>query len=334
MRAGALALLGLGLAAVLLAEKPAAGDDRVTLRGASTAGKVIYTGTVVDYTGRELVFQSRDRSSVRRISSEDVLEISTNYLAAHAEGRKLLAAGNVAAARQQLETAYDDESRDWVRREILSLLVQCALYRGDQLTAGEQFLQIAASDPETPYFYLAPLVWSEEPPDSALAARALTWLNANDDVSRLLGASVLLTRPPFGERSQKVLRELAASPNQVLQRHAQLQLWRLRARLPEVSHNEVRRFERQLDELPRAARAGAYLLLAEGYGQIGDPAHALACLLRTGLSGTPHRTIAAQALQAAARLAEQSGDQRTAQAVATELQTRFADLVVTSDPSM
>ena len=58
---------------------------------------------------------------------EDVVGISTNYLPAHAEGRKLLAAGDATAAQKLLESAYDDESRDWVRREILSLLVGIAV---------------------------------------------------------------------------------------------------------------------------------------------------------------------------------------------------------------
>lgn len=326
---GGLRLLGaVGLATLILIQRPVAAEDRVTSRGASGVGRVIYTGTIVDYTGRELLFQSRDRTAVRRLDPDDVIEISTNYLPAHAEGRKLLNAGDPEAARKLLEAAYDDESRDWVRREILSLLVQCALYRGDQLAAADGFLRIAASDPQTPYFYLAPLVWSDGPPPAALAARALTWLDSKSDVARLLGASVLLTRPPFDSRSQKVLEELAGSPNRPLQRHAQLQLWRLRLPRPDISQNEVRRFERLLDDLPRAGRSGAYVLLATGYEQIGDPAHALACLLRAGLSGTPHRSIAVQALENAIRLANQMGDERTAQSLSTELQTRFPDLAV------
>lgn len=332
MSGGSKTLRILLLISLTVVAGPVGGEDRVTLRGPSGVGRVSHTGTVIDYTGRELVIQSRDRSNVHRLPVDDVIEISTNYLPAHAEGRKLLSAGDVSAAQKLLEPAYENESRDWVRREILALLVQCALYRGDHLAAAERFLMITASDPQTPYFYLAPLVWSEGPPDSALAARALTWLQSKNDVARLLGASVLLARPPFGDQSQATLRELASSGNLPLQRHAQLQLWRLRAHRPDISVNAVRQWERQLDELPRAARAGAFLLLADAYRQTGDPAHALACLLRTGLSGTPHRTLAAQALQSAARLAEQTGDRQTAQAVAAELQTRFADLAVTSTP--
>ncbi|HTN00892.1 MAG TPA: hypothetical protein VL132_03395 [Planctomycetaceae bacterium] len=321
-----LLLIGLAFSA-----GPVRGEDRVTLRGPSGVGRVSHTGTVIDYNGRELVIQSRDRSNVHRLPVEDVIEISTNYLPAHAEGRKLLRAGDVAAAQKLLEAAYENESRDWVRREILSLLVQCALYRGDHLAAAERFLMITASDPQTPYFSLAPLVWNEAPPESALAARALTWLQSKNDVARLLGASVLLARPPFGDQSQATLRELASSGNLPLQRHAQLQLWRLRAHRSDISVNAVRHWERQLDDLPRAARAGAYLLLADAYEQTGDPSHALACALRTGLSGTPHRALAAQALRSAERLAERTGDRPTAQAVAAEIQSRFSDLTVTAD---
>ena len=303
-------------------------EDRVTFRSASAGARISQFGTVVDYTGRELILQSRDRTDVRRMPSDDVLEISTNYLPAHADGRQRLAAGEPAAARELLERALEEESRDWVRREILALLVQCALATGDQITAGERFLQITNSDPETLYFSLAPLCWSESPVSPALAARGLTWLQSKKEIPRLLGASVLLYRRPFDEQAQTTLRDLASSGNPVLQRHAQLQLWRLRVGKPEVDSQELGRWERLLDDLPRAARTGAFTLIAAGYEKVGDPAHALACYLRAGLDSAGQRTLARAALEAALRIARETADRRSEAVIATELQTRFAASVI------
>ena len=114
-------------------------------------------GLVEDYTGRELTIHVRTGNSLRRYARSEVVEVQTSYTVHHEKGRELFTSGHADEAAVELSAALKDEDRAWVRREILALLVKCALWTGDYRTAVSRFLPIADSDPETFHFSVAPL---------------------------------------------------------------------------------------------------------------------------------------------------------------------------------
>lgn len=302
-----------------LASTPVAAQDRVTLRGTGGQGQIIVSGTILEYTGRGLAIQGSDQDRIRRLVPSEIISISTRQLAAHQQGTTALRQGDWDQALQFLTSAFTEESRPWVRREILAGLVAVDLGQNNIEQAGLHFLQITQDDEETPHFHLAPLAWTSESADVAFAAVASEWLNSRNDVARLLGASWLLGHGSYHSRAEEALNQLARSANLPLQRHAQWQLRRRRSGNSDPIESEVRRWERQLDTSQPVDLAGPCLLLAQSWEQLGNPTHALALQLRAGLSGSAHRQVVIHALERALSLAEQIGDPAAAQVAAQEL---------------
>ena len=201
-------------------------EDRLQLRTAS-GSRIGVACSISDSTGREVVYQTKAGGPIKRVPRRDVLEISTSYNVSHTAGRELLSRGQAQAAFDKLDQALDEENRTWVRREILATLIRCALWDGNRIAAGERFLAIGESDPETMYFPLMPLSWNDAPPGEGLQRAARSWLTqTSSPAAQLLGASHLLTDPKHAAEALRVLKGLAKETQVDLQRLGQMQLWR------------------------------------------------------------------------------------------------------------
>jgi len=301
----------------------APGTDRVVVQPAGKAGRVTVTGDIEDYTGRGLVLQTRRGTGVSRFAREEVIEVTTNYVPQHVAGRKLFAEGRIAEADAAFKAALDDENRTWVRREILAAQVKCALWDGDDRRAAQRFLPIAESDPDTIYFGLMPLVWSEKPPASVSLADAQRWLQSESAAARLLAASWLYHSDRAA--AMKTLQSLASGPQPTVQRLAQMQLWRVRLDAGNVSAAELQRWATLVEELPADLRAGPLFLLGRGYAQHHDWLNAAAAWLWLPLELPEHRHLAAEAQYRAADALARAGDVAASRQQAQELVLRFDD---------
>ena len=201
-------------------------EDRIVVRTAG--GSRIGTPCVIhDYTGREVVYQTKAGSAMRRMPRREILEVTTHYNEPHTEAKKLLAEGKAKEAFEKLDTVLDRENRVWVRREILATQVNCALWNGDRVTAGERFLAIFDSDPNTIYFPLMPLSWSDGPPSDQLVQASRQWMALTTNAAaKLLAVSHLLTDKQHAASVLKGLKDLARNENAEIQRYGQIQLWR------------------------------------------------------------------------------------------------------------
>lgn len=305
---------------------PAVAEDRVVVQPAASAGRVTFVGRIVDYTGRELTLQTGVGSGVKKFSRTEVVEVTTPYLEAHQRGLALLAEGKIKEADTAFETALEEESRGWVRRSLLAQQVKCAWWTGQFSRAASRFLPIAESDPETWYYGLIPLVWTEYTPATASLADARSFLRNSQPAARLIGASWLLASDRAA--AERVLSQLASEPDRIVQRLAQSQLWRLRLETGPLPVIELRRWEDAAQESRRELRPGLLFLIGRGYSQRQDALQAAASWLWVPFEFPELRVIAADAQQLAAEQLLLAGDRSGARTLANEVGVRFADLPV------
>jgi signal peptidase II len=298
-------------------------EDRVVFQPAGQSGRVTMTGSIQDYTGRELNLLTRVGEGRKRIPAREVVEVTTNYVAAHERGRRELQSGELVAAQGSLLKALDDEERAWVRREILALLAQLALRRRDYVQAGTRTLAIIESDPTTPHYQLLPLVWTETPP-AAVPIEARSWIRSDARAARLLGASWLLTSDerPLAERT---LDELATDIDPAIQRLAQGQQWRSRLGRDDLSVEGLKQWERQLESWAPEWRPGGYFLIGRGYAELQEWLPAAAAWMWLPTVYPQRRDLAATALLSASVALAAAGDAPAAIGLAREVTTHYPE---------
>ncbi|MGC1272285.1 MAG: hypothetical protein WBC44_01155 [Planctomycetaceae bacterium] len=316
--------------AVLALAATARADDRVTVRTPSGVGKVVLVGQILDWTGGVIKIRSGD--DVHEIVAERVVNVETPRLKSHLDGLKAFENGNADEAATQLNAALAEDTRQWMRREILAVLVRVALARGDRAQAVSNFLAIESSDPATQHLRLIPLDWSTTPPEPFLAAEARLWLRpGRSDNAKLLAASILLFDEKSGDQAAEILNELASQTKPHLFTLARAQLWRRQLVDGRVPIGEIERWEDRLKEIPEPFRGGPYSLIGRAWSAAGDPERAAAALLWLPLVYDADPSLAA-------RSAVQAGDEltkigRTGDAIVLyrEVLTRFPSTTAAKD---
>lgn len=297
-------------------------QDRVLVQPSGQSSRITVVGRIQDFTGRELVLQTGVGAGLQRFAAADVIEVQTTYQPLHEQGRQHLRAGQADAAWTALNRAWELEDRKWVRREILALLVECALQLRRYSDAATRFLLIAESDPATVHHRLLPLVWTEVAEPEMSAADARVWLNSDVARAKLIGASWLL-QGADRDNARLTLQLLATDSDPLVQRLAQAQLWRLRLEEPNLSSEELRRWEILVEDWPTFLRAGPLFLIGRGYAARQEWLSASAAWLWLPLEWQARRDLAAEALWRAARAQELVGDLPAAERLAREFLRRY-----------
>jgi hypothetical protein len=299
-------------------------EDRIVQRS-SSGSRIGMPCVILDYTGREVVFQLKSGGPSRRLPRREIVDVTTQYTVPHNEARELLAQGHARDAFEKLNTALEQENRTWVRREILATQVKCALWNGDRITAGERFLAIYDSDPETVYFPLMPLAWDDRPPSEELSRAARRWLAQKDHpAAMLLGASHLLTDGD-GSAAEKAIRDLARNENAALQRYAQIQIWRSRVLTGDMPAEELLRWERLFEEAGADLGPAPRFILGLGWRQRQDDLAAAAAWLWLPFLKCDDRWLSAEAQFRAGQAMEHAALNAQAAATYHELAKRYAD---------
>ncbi len=281
---------------------------------------------VLDYTGQELVIQLSPTGQPRRYPADQVLAVETLKSSQHQLADRLYQQHRVAEAQQAYSEALRSEPRAWVRREILAMLVRCALWQGDYATAGSRFLLLVQSDPFTPYYGVIPLVWDEASADTSSAqGLARVWLRHPTDVGLLLGASVLLDAPDGRARALATLQKLSSSTDSRVRALARVQLWRRRLKQGDLGRLELSQWERDAETLPDRVRGGAYFLVGRGHEQRNEFDLAATYYLWVPLVYDDDPRLAADALLRAARCLKRINRTAEAERLFRELTDRFPE---------
>jgi len=234
--------------------------DRVVLSRPG-GGRVAVRGRILDYTGQTLTIERTVGRGRSTYPAEQVVEVQTPQTASHTSGLEMFTAGRIGTAITAFERALEAESRVWVRREILAMLVRCHLRQGDYRRAVSRFVVMTQSDPTTRHFGLIPLIWSASSADAQLRADALRRLTSPGQVGRLWGASVLLLIAEQTDAAQAVLKRLSVSADRRIRDLARAQQWRLRLRAGNIAGEELALWRNHIESMPQSLRGGPYFLL-------------------------------------------------------------------------
>jgi hypothetical protein len=315
-----LAVVLVGLASTLFA------DDRVTVQPRSRGtGSIGATGRIEDYTGTRLVLREGEGRGLRVFTAEEyrILGIETTYLPEHAEGTRLLDARSYQEAGSKLRVALEMESRRWVRREILALMVRADLAVGRRAEAGASFLKLVESDPTTPWFHLIPLWWTASPAPAETRLSAREWLREGAESARLLGASLLLDDPAFAVEAENTLRPLIRSADPRVQALATSQLWRLELVRSPPGDALLKQWAERAERMPAEVRGGPLHVVGRARAARLDHELAAAAFLWEPLQHGDDPELCARGLLQAGRALASTGQESSALSVWAELRQRF-----------
>jgi len=300
-------------------------QDKVILQRSNFSARVAISGVIEDYTGTEVSIRTDANEATKTYPAAEIVEIQTAQSELHTRGLKLLGEGKVEQAVRDLEAALKAESRVWVRREILGVLVRCGLRRGDYAAAGTRFLALLKSDPTTRMFRLIPLVWAPESTARAARGDAQTWMLGKVEAGRLMGASLLYDDPELRKEARSVLKELSSSTDVRVRVLAQMQAWRAEALTGNLGRQQIAQWQKRIDEVPEDLRAGPSFLLGRAYAGQHDYELAAATFLWLPLVDDHDFRLAARACLEAGVALDKIGQRTEATTLFREVTQRFAD---------
>lgn len=252
-------------------------------------------GEIQDYSGKALTIQT-STGNTRTFPGDQVLRLESTWTTQQQEADKAFAVGDFRTALQKYSQALSADNRIWARRMILAQIVWCYRNLDDYATAGDRFLALVASDPDTPFFAAIPLQWA--PGETVTAQQSTSWLAMRDQpIARLLGASHSLS----GGQTQlavETLRELARDKDPRIAALATGQLWRSLIFSAEVA--DVRRWQEMASEMPVDLQAGPYFVVGTALARLGQSEEAALALLRPPILYAHQRDLAAESLLSAA----------------------------------
>lgn len=241
--------------------------DKVTLLDEKTGSRTRLLCTVVDHTGQFLKYRIRDDSPITVKPSAQVISIETPQTRPHIEALEKYAAGETKEATRLFEQALKQEPRGWVRRDILAMLVRCALRENNRAQAGDRFLLIYSSDKTTQHFKSMPLLWTTAPPTPALHSAAMNWMTQNTPAAKLLAASALLFDPKYQRSAKLDLAGLRSNTDESIRTLAIAQLWRLELPDGKVASATIEAWKDGIGNMPKELRGGPYFVLGESRRQ-------------------------------------------------------------------
>jgi tetratricopeptide (TPR) repeat protein len=320
----------LGLNAILCAATCAttvAQDIVIHSSATDPAARIKRQGQILDYTGTEL----RLRTNLGRdetIPATRVLEIKTEWTAPHIAASAARAAGNIDEAIAAYREAKRSETRPWAVRQIMAELSGTYLEAGRIDQAGDEFVAIVASDPATQHYDVIPIAWRAAAPDAPLEARAAAWLAARAPLARLLGASWILAGPQRRE-AITALEELLKNEDESIRALAACQLWR--TKLVTATPADVTLWQTQLERMPSKVQAAGWYVVGDLLARQNQPERAALAYLKVPLLFRRQRAMAAEALLAAGKQLEKTGQSSQAAGLYREILRNFAHLTIAAE---
>jgi tetratricopeptide (TPR) repeat protein len=302
------------------------GADKVTFRS-ETGGRVVVRGTILEYTGRTLKLKPISGAEAKQYPVDQVIEVRTPQSESHTRGLQLFSQKRYADAETAFESALDIESDDsdrkWVRRELLSLLVRCALQQGKASKARSRFGLLVDSDSTTRHFRLIPLVWVAAAADARTTAEGRLLLEEQQPTRRLMGASLLLQHATYGKVAVADMQKLVVNGDPRISSLAVAQLWRVRLAEADPRRDEIVRWRKAIDRMPGELRGGPYYLLGQAHLRRAENDRAAMALAWLPLVDDHDSELAARAGVEAAEALAQIGQRNEAVTFYRDVLLRF-----------
>ena len=299
--------------------------DSVVLRlSERSRGTTTIRGKILDYTNGVLTLELAERKVVRSFAAKNIVKVETPLTESHIAALAHFSAGEISSARNELLRADKDETRRWVRNDILALLIRCDLREGNRVSAASRFIELVDADPQTRHFHLIPLTWLPGQPTQPALARARNWLALDEPVPRLLGASLLLNFPDAKALVKNELTSLKRCGNRAVEGLAECQLWRLRLLEGELRPVEITLWISHVRRLPEQLRGGPYYLLGRAHLRRAEFEEAAMAMLRVPFTHADDLYFAARAQLEAAQALNETGRVDKAVLLFHEVSTRFS----------
>lgn len=293
------------------------GDIVITRRAGSDSVK--RGGKIVEWKGASLTLNTTARN--REIDNDEIVEIQTQWSEDYHSGITELKIGKTQIGIVKLQEALRNESRPWAKRIIRSHLVDGFMSIEKHADAVEQFLQIIREDPYTRFINITPLPWTGS--THSLDRPARKWIESNDSLTQLIGASWLLGGTDR-DKAIVILEQLTKDFDAGIRNLAIAQLWRVRAT---ANPKQIAVWQGIVEKMPRSLRAGPYFVLSEAQSRVDQVDDALVNLMRIPIQYPQQRTLAAAALYRTARLLHNRGQAGRAQSVLNELVTKYPQTI-------
>ena len=307
--------------AVLACVSLTANDTVIVRPDKKGTSQVQRAGTILEYTGKELRLEVLG-GRVEIIPAERIVEIRTAKSDAHKQAEQLLADDRLDSALGAFKQAKQQEQRPWMVRQISAQLVGCYLEQNAIEQAGDEFLSIVASDPETFHIDVIPLPWRLQPISPVVETKARVWIQREKQpLAVLLGASWL-----FGSADRstalQTLQKLASSSDRTVSLLAEAQLWR--TKLVTANENDVLRWQEIWERFPDSLRPTATFILAESYARVNRPETSAAYYLQLPILAPQQRGAAADGLLFAGKQLEKIGQRTQAVGLYRELADHYS----------
>lgn len=292
-------------------------DDTVIIRTGTDEQREL-SGTIVDWTAEALTFRT---SSGREsdLPTSEIVGFETNWPVEKTAADQSFAERQFDRALAQYRAALSNENRVWATRLLQAEVVWClrSLARPDE--ACNEFFRLLAMDATRQYFAAIPLAWSTARPSPALERRALSWLEHEEPVVRLIGASWLLSTDRG--RSASTLEQLTSGSDSIIAQTAEAQLWR--TKITTADDADVLRWKEQVSRIPFASRGGPYLALGRVMAYRKQHEQAAMAFMRVPTMYPKDSQMVAEALLAAGGELEQLGRVGEASSLYRELVNRY-----------
>lgn len=316
---------GASLLMLVLMTSAGRGDDKIVIQPEGSTSRIAIPCTIVDYTGVEITIRPRSGGPPKSYPSSQVVEVRTTQTAAYQHGMAEFEAARVVEAQKSFEQALAEDSRVWVRREILAMLVRCSLRLQDYSQAASRFLLLVQSDPMTVHYKAIPLLWAPVALNVAERSDARLWMNQSSDVAALLGASYLLDDPNQGQLAEEALRRLGSAGNIRIRQLARAQLWRVELRSPGLTSGQLELWDERISAMSHELRGGPFYLLGQGYYQRRQFDRAAMAFLWLPLVYFEDHQLSARACLYAANALAEIRQSEAANTLYREVQQRFGD---------
>lgn len=268
------------------------------------------SGTIRQFDAEQLVLELPNGQATT-IDSGRVNRLVTQWRSPQArEAIGLVEARDYRGAIAKLEPAIRSGIPRWQQRLLIAKLVESVQAIDRPRTAGILFLNLADTDPPAMLYASMPLCWTVRQPDPALLEEARKWMDSQQEVAQLMGASWLLFEPQ-GPQAERILLELESSENDSVAQLAALQRWRLTP--PPATLQKLPQWLDTRDRLIEPLQLGACEFLADRLLRVNQPDLALGQLMRIVSLAGERYDRASKALQAAQALLERQAKTPEAQ---------------------
>ena len=272
-------------------------------------------GMIIAWSGLTLRLQQSGRT--RDFDGAEVIAIETRWPNGYEQGLQELARRDYASALSSFSEALVQEQRPWAKNIIRSKRLACLLAAEELPAAAQTFFEIIAADPQSRFAPMCPLRWTGN--QSGMNKMAADWINSDEPIVQLLGASWLIGTD--AKTARPVLEELTRDIDPTVAGLAVGQLWN--ARQTKMTAAEIDVWRKKIETMPIPARAGARFAIAAAQSRSGFTEAAITSYMRVAILHPDQPLISAPALYQSAALLHNTGHSDSASRLMIELKSKY-----------